>query len=194
MSPCPRLSATEHKCYRDAQDAQPANGSVGRRRTWRGGERSSERFAAPTALAALGVSDGYTGTPSPGPAVSGRHLRCAAIWCGTSSIRQWTPTCAMVMAGSTVQAAGRTGDEEALWPSGRRPATDLGPQDLPGRRVARCAVSRRRRVVVRAVGRDPARWPRGRDEHRILARDRTRSVGCHRRSPGAVPWPDDIAA
>ena len=55
---------------------------------------------------ALGVPDGYTGTPSPGPAVSGRHLRCAAIWCGTSSIRQLTPTCAMVMARSTVQAAG----------------------------------------------------------------------------------------
>ena len=129
-----------------------------------------------------------------GVSVSGRHLHCAAIWCGTSSVRQWSLTCAMVRARSTVQAAGRTGDEEALWPSGRRPATDLGPQDLPGRRVARCTVSRRRRVVVRAVGRCPARWPRGRDEHRILARDRTRSVGCHRRSPGAVRWPDDIAA
>ena len=132
-------------------------------------------------------------TPAPWPEASGRRPRCAAIRCGTSSIRQWPPTCAMVMARPQCKQRDEPGDEEALWPSGRRPATDLGPQDLLGRRVARCAVSRRR-VVVRAVGRYPARWPRGRDEHRILARDRTRSVGCHRRSLGAVRWPDDIAA
>ncbi len=92
-----------------------------------------------------------TGTPEPGPEVSGHRPRCAAIRCVAASIRQCTPTCAMVRARSTAQAVGRIPDEEELWPSGRRPARDLGSQDLPGRRVARCAVSRPHRVVVRLL-------------------------------------------
>jgi hypothetical protein len=139
-------------------------GRAGHRRAIRGRGRSGPSLRARPPSRAHAGEHSHATRSGRGVSVSGRHLHCAAIRCGTSSIRQWPPTCAMVMARPQCKQRDEPGDEEALWPSGRRPATDLGPQDLLGRRVARCAVSRRR-VVVRAVGRYPARWPRGLDEH-----------------------------